>query len=155
MVRHLGSILVIELEYEEGYLVAGRTVEGLDEAATDVGQAEIHEEAVGVLQIADEGRQVHLLHHIIDMSARGVLYIVDHGEERGHIHPGCLAGGSHALVAKTKGDTEAAQDLQHAVIIADYVTHRVAIVILLCHKRTYFYSPQRYEIHRISDGQGT
>ena len=94
---------------------------------------EIDEIGVGVLQVGDERGHIHLLHHLADAGVGGVLHVVDDGEERARVHSGIAASGAHGLVAEAKLDAETANDLQHAVVIADDIAHRVCVVVFLCH----------------------
>jgi len=130
---HLLRVLVVESEDKHGEAVAAGEVDGLEQLAADARQSEIDEVAVGVLQIGDEGRYVHLLDHLADACMGRVLDVVDDGEERADIHSGGTAGGTHRLVAEAEFNAEAADDLQYAVVIADDIAHGVCFVVFLVH----------------------
>ncbi len=130
---HLLCILVVEAQDEHRQAVSAGEVDGLEQLAPDARQAEIDEVAVGVLQVGDERRHIHLLRHLADAGVCGVFHIVDDRQECADIHSGIAASGLHRLVAKAELDAETAYYLQDAIVITDDVAHRVCGMIFLGH----------------------
>ena len=140
---YLCSILIIEFEYQHGNLVRGRAVYSLQKFPTDIRQTEINEISVRVFQITHQAGQVNLLHHLVDVRMSCILHIVHNRQEGRHVHTCSLTGLANCLISKTQGDAKTTQHLQHAVIIADDIAHRVQFMILLCHCFIVFL-PQSY-----------
>ena len=133
VIGHLSSIFVVKAEDEQGNLVARGAVECFNEPAADARQAEVHKIGVRILEIADKIGKRYLLGHLVDMSVGRVLEVIDNRQEGGHLHTRLPARLGHRLVAKAQRDAKAAYHLQHAVIVADDIAHRVVLVIFLCH----------------------
>ena len=130
--RHLGGILVIEFKYQHGNLVAGHPY-GLQQLALYGRQTEVYEIGVRLLQVLHQSVYVHVIHQFADLHMVATPDEVHDSQERGHIHTTLPAHGLYAGIAKAECQSEAADHLQHAVVVAYQFTHGGGCSVLVGH----------------------
>ena len=131
---HFCGKLIIKLQDKEGYLVACRTVDGLDELAADGRKPELHEIIVRTAQISHQGRERQRVHRVghIDRPPVGADKI-HHRQESGCVHARRLARLGHRVVAKSQAESKPTDHLQDPIIITDDVPHVVGFFVFLRH----------------------
>ena len=127
MAANLLRILVVQLQHQVAYTVAG--INALLQLTANKRQLEVEVVSMARLQVVQQGGNADLL---VVLKVREIVDgEIHHRQKRVAVHTVQLTCLGHRLVAKAKTDAEAAQGLQHRIIILDERNHLILRLIHL------------------------
>ena len=139
LVLHVASYLVCILVIEAQHQLSQRIIlaDALLQFPADIRQLKVKIVAVTGFQIVQQGRHADAL--VVVADGLPIDGIVHHRQKGVAVDPIQFTRLFHRLVAKAQIDAEAAQGLQHAVVILDERNHPVLWLIHLHILHTYLY----------------